>query len=378
MIYLDNSATSFPKPKSVSNAVNSAINIYGANPGRSGHKLAMKSSKEIYTCRECVAEFFNAKSVENVVFTLNCTHAINIVVKGFLKSGDHVVISDLEHNSVVRPLQSLSKKDITYTTAKIYEEDNDKTINSFRSAINRNTKLVICIHSSNVWGVMSPIDRIGALCKEYRINFMVDASQTAGTEKIDVQNSNIDFLCTAGHKGLYGPMGTGLLITDKHQHLETIVEGGTGNSSILLEQPDFMPDKLESGTPNLVGIVGLHEGIKFINKISIDEIKKKDMQLITKLYDNLMNISKVELYTQRHKTEYHSPILSFNINDLESEIVAQYLNNNYNIALRAGLHCSPLAHKAYNTLEKGSIRVSPSYFNTMKDIEILSYGISKI
>ena len=215
MIYLDNSATSFPKPYTVSNAVNSVINIYGANPGRSGHKLAMKSSKEIFNARESIAKFFNANSVENVVFTLNCTHALNIVIKGLLKSGDHVVISNLEHNSVVRPLETLSKKGITYSKAKIYEADNDKTIESFKNGINKDTKLVICTHSSNVWGIKTPIDRIGKLCKEYGINFMVDASQTAGTENIDIINSNIDFLCTAGHKSLYGPMGTGLLITDK-------------------------------------------------------------------------------------------------------------------------------------------------------------------
>lgn len=378
MIYLDNSATSFPKPQSVSVAVNKALKEYGANPGRSGHKMAIKSAKEVYACRETVAEFFNAKSAENVVFTLNCTHALNIVIKGYLKEGDHVVTSNLEHNSVIRPLAKLKEKGIEYTQAVVYEADNDKTLNSFKEALNRKTKLVICTHASNVWGIKLPIQRIGAMCKEYGIKFMVDASQTAGVEKIDIVENNIDFLCTAGHKSLFGTMGTGLLITDKFKEIDTLIEGGTGNSSILTQQPDFMPDKFESGTQNLIGIVGLNEGIKFINRVTVEQIYNKELILIRKLYDNFRNMENVKLYTEKNTKEYNSPILSFNIENIDSEAVAQHLSKHYNVGLRAGLHCSPLAHTAYKTVEQGAVRVSPSYFNTTKDIEKLINGVNNI
>ncbi|MBQ2348719.1 MAG: aminotransferase class V-fold PLP-dependent enzyme, partial [Clostridia bacterium] len=222
MIYLDNSATSYPKPQSVRKAVNDAI-LYGANPGRSGHKPSLYSSKIIYDCRKNICELVNAQDPEQVIFTLNCTYAINMVLKGFLKPGDHVVISDLEHNAVMRPLASLASKNITYTAFHVYENDSEKTLSGFRNAIKENTRLAVCTQVSNVWGIRLPVERITALCHQYGIPILVDASQSVGTIEIDMQSSGFDFLCMPGHKGLYGPMGTGVMICSCSEKLRTVI-----------------------------------------------------------------------------------------------------------------------------------------------------------
>lgn len=378
MIYLDNAATTFPKPPSVSAAVNEALRVYGANPGRSGHKQSMRSAKEIYECRVKAAALFHAENEENVVFTLNCTHSLNIVLKGLLKSGDHVVTSDMEHNSVMRPLYELAKKGVTFTQAKVFPGDNDKTVDSFRNAIGPDTKLVVCTHASNVWGARLPIGRIGALCHEYGIQFMVDAAQTAGTLPLDMQEMRIDYLCTAGHKGLYGPMGTGLLITGCADKLSTLTEGGTGSSSISYEHPLQMPDKFESGTPNLPGIAGLKAGISFVSRVKQENIAQHEMELVRRLYDKFANMNTVILYTEKPALDHFAPVLSFNVKEIDSETVAEYLNRNYDIALRAGLHCAPAAHSAMGTLEMGAVRVSPSYFTNAAQIDRLALGVMRI
>lgn len=378
MIYLDNAATTFPKPQSVSRAVNEALRVYGANPGRSGHKQSMRSSKEIYDCRVKAAALFHARKEEHVVFTLNCTHSLNIVFKGLLKSGDHVVTSDMEHNSVMRPLHELEKNGVTFTQARVFPGDNDKTVDSFRDAICKDTKLVVCTHASNVWGVRLPIERIGALCHEYGVQFMVDGAQTAGTFPIDVQDTHIDYLCMAGHKGLYGPMGTGILITDCAERLSTLTEGGTGSGSNSFEHPTEMPDKFESGTPNLPGIVGLKAGISFVTDVRQENIARHEMELVRRLYDRFKNTPGVLLYTEKPNLNYFSPVLSFNVKGYDSETVADFLNRNYDIALRAGLHCAPSAHSAMGTLDIGAVRVSPSYFTNAAQIDRLAFGVSRL
>lgn len=378
MIYLDNAATTFPKPPAVSAAVNEALRVYGANPGRSGHKQSMRSAKEIYDCRGMAAALFHAENVEDVVFTLNCTHSLNIVFKGLLKSGDHVVTSDMEHNSVMRPLHELAKKGVTFTQAKVYPGDNDKTVDSFRNALGPDTKLVVCTHASNVWGARLPIGRIGALCHEYGIQFMVDAAQTAGTLPIDIQDMHIDYLCAAGHKGLYGPMGTGILITTCADKLSTLTEGGTGSSSISYEHPLQMPDKFESGTPNLPGIAGLKAGIAFVSRVKQENIARHEIELMRRLYDKFANLNHVLLYTEKPGLDHFAPVLSFNVKGIDSETVAEYLNRNYDIALRAGLHCAPAAHSAMGTLETGAVRVSPSYFTNAAQIDRLALGVMRI
>lgn len=378
MIYLDNAATTFPKPLYVRRAVNEAMSSFGANPGRSGHYMSMKASEKIYNCRSKIAEFFNEENPENVVFTLNCTHAINIVLKGLLKPGDHVVVSDMEHNAVMRPLTALSNRGIEYSVAGVSDSDPEETLSNFRNALKSNTKLVVCIHVSNVWGVKLPVERITAMCHQYDIPVLIDASQSAGTHDIDIGKNKFDFVCMPGHKGLYGPMGTGVLITPHYDKLNTLIEGGTGSGSVSMEQPSIPPDKFESGTPNLSGIVGLSNGIDFIKSVSTQKILVHEMNLMNLLYDRLAQNPKIKLYTPKPDISRFGAVLSFNVKDSDSENVAAYLNKNYGIAVRAGLHCAPMAHKHYGTVEQGAVRVSPSYFTTSRDIGGLVAALSKI
>lgn len=378
MIYLDNGATTFPKPPGVSNAVNQAIKEYGANPGRGGHKLSLRASEEIYNCRTKAAKFFNAENEENVIFTSNCTHGINTIIKGYLGKGDHVVISNMEHNSVTRPLTALKERGVTFTEATVFPGDNDETLNSFRNAINPRTKLVICTHASNVFGVRLPIERITALSHQYGIKVLVDGAQSAGVLPIDIKNSAIDFFATAGHKGLYGPMGTGILIISNDDGVATLMEGGTGSGSASYVQPQIVPDRFESGTPNLPGIAGLSKGFDFLNKTKIENIAAHEMSLIQRLYKKLAIMDHITLYTDTPDILYSVPVLSFNVVGKDSEDVAAYLDKNYGIAVRAGLHCAPSAHIAMNTIETGTVRISPSYFNSTNHIDTLIAALHKI
>lgn len=376
MIYLDNSATTFPKPWTVQNAVNNSLK-YSANPGRSGHKLSIKASEEIFLARKTVAEFFNAKNETDVIFTLNCTMSMNMVIKGMLKSGDHVVVSEMEHNAVMRPLEKMAEKGVTFTQAAVFPEDNDKTVDSFRKAINAKTKMIICVHASNVWGIKLPIERISALAHEYGLLFAVDAAQSAGIVPIDIQQSGIDFLCVAGHKGLYGVMGTGILILSENAIPDTIIEGGTGSNSVSFEQPQELPDRFESGTPNVSGIVGLRAGIQFVRQKKTENIAKHEFMLIQRLYRELAKMKKIRLYMPMPTPQYFVPILSFNIDGYDSETAAAILNKN-NIAVRAGLQCSPAAHKMCGTLESGAIRISPSVSTKTSDIDYLVSVLKKL
>lgn len=378
MIYLDNGATTFPKPQRVLNAVNTANKYYSANPGRGGHRLAIKASEFVYKTRANAADFFGVNDAENVIFTLNCTVALNIVIKGILKSGDHVVISSLEHNAVLRPLEKLKDKGITYSIAQVYEGDDDRTIDSFRNSFRDNTRLCICTMGSNVFGIKLPFERIAALCHMYGILCCVDGAQGAGIIPINLSNSSIDYLCLAGHKGLYGPMGTGALIINCSIIPDSLIEGGTGSSSDNYNQPQILPDKFESGTNNFIGIVGLNEGINFVKAQGIDNIYRREMEHIRNLYNMLANMNKVILYTDKPSVKYHLPVLSFNIKNLDSESTADILSSRYNIAVRAGLHCAPLAHKSKNTIEIGTVRVVPSVFTTRNDVNILASAIYNI
>ena len=376
MIYLDNSATTFPKPAAVRKAVSDSIVQYGANPGRSGHSMAIRASEEMYRCRSSAARLFNAGSPENVVFTLNCTHAINIVLKGLLRKGDHVVISDMEHNAVVRPLHALKARGVSYTAAKISVDDPEETLASFRNAIQENTKLFVCTHVSNVWGIRLPIERIAAMCHQYGIEVLADVSQSAGVLPLDMTDYGIDYLCTAGHKGLYSPMGIGMLITPHGEKLNTFIEGGTGSNSAVFDQPEMMPDRFESGTQNLPAIAGLRAGIDFVTRVTPEKIHAHEIKLLGDLYDRLKDNNRVILYTPRPNIKNSGGVLSFNIKDTDSETTAEYLNTRYGIAVRAGLHCAVLAHKHFSTEKQGTVRISPSYFTTASDIAVLSKAVN--
>lgn len=377
MIYLDNSATTFPKPRAVINSVNNAMINYGANPGRGGYKLAIKSSQIMFDSRNTLMRFFNAPDENSVIFTGSCTTACNMVLKGLLKSGDHVVVSCLEHNAVMRPLQKLAEKGISYTAARVYPGDNDKTLDSFRKSINQNTRLIFCIYASNVWGIKLPIERIAALAHLYDIPIAVDAAQAAGIVPINLKDSGIDFLCCAGHKGLYGPMGTGMLIFNTGIKLDTIIEGGTGSNSYSLEQPEILPDRFESGTQNLMGIIGLKASTELVMKRGIENIEKSEMRLMQYLYDRLSKIREVKLYTERPESKHYVPLLSFNIDGMDSETVSAMLDS-YGIAVRAGLHCAPFAHEFFGTIDGGAVRVSPSMFTTKNEMDYLVNAVLKI
>ncbi len=365
MIYLDNSATTNPKPSSVLYACDQAMR-HSANPGRSGHKLSENAARSIYSVRSKAAKLFNADDETRVIFTPSCTFSLNTAIKGILKDGGHAVVSELEHNAVMRPLEKLRTEGVTYTKAKVYFDDNDKTVDSFRQCIQKDTKVIICTHASNVFGIKLPVERIAALAHFYGLTFILDAAQSAGVTDVDMKNG-FDIICAAPHKGLYSPMGTGLMIIGDNISPDTITEGGTGSSSLSLTQPEELPDKYESGTMNYPGIAGMGAGIDFVNRKSIKRISEHEFKLITKLYDGLKSNSKIILYTSCPEPEHFVPVLSFNVSGLHSEETADFLNRK-GIAVRAGLHCAPSAHEAFGTTETGTVRVSPSAFTSEKDI----------
>ncbi len=373
MIYLDNAATSGRKPTSVISAVGNALSKYSANAGRSGHKLSQSAAFAIYIAREKFCEFFGASGVENVAFTLNCTHSLNCVIKGVLHKGDHCIISDLEHNAVLRPINKIG---VSYDVAQVSLTDDEQTVKNFERLIRPNTKMVICTGASNVIGRLLPIEKIGMLCRKYNLLFAVDAAQTAGVIPIDMKRMNIDYLAIAPHKGLYGPMGVGVLIAEKPL-FDTIIEGGTGVDSVNINQPDVMPEKLESGTLPLPAIMGASAGIDFVNRVGIGNIHHKEMALIRRLYRRLSNTKSVKLYTEMPTIDEFAPVLSFNLDGLSSVETAQQLDK-FGIAVRAGLHCAPLAHKKLGTIDVGTVRIAPSFFNNEAQIDFLIKSIKNI
>lgn len=367
MIYLDNAATTFPKPQIVLKSVNEAVKFYGGNPGRSGHKLSLKTSQRIFSVRESTARFFHAQT-ENVIFTSNCTHSLNMAIKGAMQKGGHIILSQLEHNSVIRPIVALAKRGIIqYDIAPVYEGDIQQTIQSFASFIRKDTTAIVCTHASNVTGMIMPIEQLGQLCRQYGILFIVDAAQTAGVLPIDMQKMNIDILCTAGHKGLYGITGTGLMILNSNIVLDTLIEGGTGSVSIDVNQPDFLPDRYESGTINTVGILSVGAGISHIQKLTLERIYHHEFQLCLSLYEGFKQIPNIITYIHHFQKGQFVPIVLFNIEGKSSmEVVEQFSQKNW--CLRGGLHCSPLIHQALGTADIGAVRVSPSIFSTQNEI----------
>ncbi|MEE0956985.1 MAG: aminotransferase class V-fold PLP-dependent enzyme [Ruminococcus sp.] len=377
MIYFDNGATTFPKPKTVVNAVNRAM-LTGANPGRSGHQMSVRAGELLYQCRVDAARLFDFDKPENVVFTLNCTTALNTVIQGLLRGGGHAVISSLEHNAVLRPLEALRSRGVTYSVAGVEEGDSEQTVNNFRRALQPDTKLVVCTHASNVFGIRLPVERIAALCRIYHIPFCLDAAQSAGVFPISMRDSCIDYLCTAGHKGLYGPMGTGLLLVNSERLPHSLIQGGTGSLSAQRKMPDMLPDRYESGTPNLSGIAGLDAGIQFVSRQGIQGILRHEIRLAQRLYDMLSVCDGVQLYTARPEADTHAPVVSFNVGNYDSEEVASVLNDRYGIAVRAGLHCAPLAHEYFGTQYRGTVRAVMSIFNNNAQVERLCEALNKI
>lgn len=366
MIYFDNAATTGKKPQSVVKAVNDALINYSANPGRSGHSASVKAAEAVFGVREKIADFFGAEGAEGVCFTMNCTHSINCVIKGVLRTGDRVLTSSLEHNAVMRPIKKIGTG---FDIAEISLEDDGKTLAQIESKIVPNTKLVICTGASNVLGKILPIKQIGEICKRKGVYFALDAAQTAGVLPIDMKEMNIDFLCIAPHKGLYAPMGVGVLVCRRGID-NTIIEGGTGTNSIELTQPDSLPERIESGTVNLPAILGIGAGLDYVKHIGIDKIYNHEMMLINELYKGLKANPDIILYTPEPIKHGYVPVLSFNYRGLSSGETAEILSKN-GIAVRGGLHCAPTAHKVIGTLDTGTVRVSVATFNNINEIKRL-------
>lgn len=365
MIYFDNGATTYPKPLSVNKKAFEALNKFSFNSGRGGYVQSISAAEKIYSVREKIAELVNALP-ENIIFTKNCTEALNMAIKGSIKKGSHVIISSLEHNAVSRPVEALSRRGyIDYDIAS-FSFDEDETVDNFRRLIKSDTAAVVCMHSSNVFGVTFPVKKIGELCKSRGVRFIVDGAQSLGAVNIDMKRDNIDILCAPGHKCLYGPMGTGFMAIGEGIKLNTIIEGGTGSGALNLSMPDFTPDRFEAGTLNNPGIIALGEGIGYIKRMGIEKIYSHEMKCAQSLYSLLAKNENVKLYTPPPAMNKSMPIVSFNYKDYSSEKVAAYLGDN-NICVRAGYHCSPLAHKHFNTDQTGTVRASLGLFNSEKE-----------
>lgn len=357
-MYWDNAATTWPKPVTVREAACKANQLYGANPGRSGHRMSLAAAEQLYACRQAAAEFFGLSDPTHVVFTANCTTALNVVIQGVLAQGGSVLTSDLEHNAVMRPLTLYGRYQ-----AVTWCSDEDELVERFRRAIGPDTRMLVCTHASNVFGVSLPIRRLGELAHRYGLLFCVDAAQSAGILPIDMEADHIDFLCVAPHKGLYAPMGTGMLLCRDAMALPPFVLGGTGSRSLSMEQPEELPDRWESGTPNTPGICGIRAGIEFVNQIGRGVVYEHEMRCLQHVYDCLTECATIRFYTPRPVVERAVPVLSLNVGEMPSEQVAALLDEQ-GVEVRAGLHCAPAAHRHFGTWQQGTVRLAPSAFST--------------
>lgn len=367
MIYLDNAATTWPKPENVYDEVKNTMIKYGANTGRGSHKLSIAASRIVYNTRELLAKFLNARSPMEIIFTMNCTMALNMAIKGLLKTGDHVLITSMEHNSVIRPLNALKSKGINYDIIWCNHEGLLDPEN-LKKAIKSNTKLIVTTMASNVCGSLMPIDDIAAIARSYGIVYLIDGAQGLGVIDVDTRKMGVDIIAFPGHKGLLGPQGTGGLYISSKLKLDTIIEGGTGSHSDLDSQPEEMPDKFESGTLNAPGIAGLGAGIKYIEERGIEDIRKHEMYLTDCLIRGLREIKGVVVYGPQDLSQ-RIGVVSINIDDIDSSLVSHILDLKYDIATRSGLHCSILAHKTLGTVNQGTVRFSVGPFNTIDEIE---------
>jgi cysteine desulfurase family protein len=365
VVYLDNAATSWPKPEAVYRAADEALRFRSGNPGRSGHKLSLAAGRVLEETRFLAARLFNIPKPENVIFTLNATDAINLALKGLLKKGDHVLTSAIEHNSVARPLEALRAAGVEVSKVPASPLTG---IDIAQAAIRPNTRLAVVTHVSNVTGTVNPVAALGALCRSRGIVLLVDAAQSAGVFPIDVEAMNIDLLAFPGHKGLLGPQGTGGLYIREGLVLAPLREGGTGSRSEDLTQPASSPDRYESGTANTAGLAGLGAGIKFILETGVEAIHRKEAMLASRLIEGLARIEGVSVYGPPAGDD-RSGVVSFNIKNRESGQAAAILDSAFDIAVRAGLHCAVDAHRSFGTLDGGTIRASAGYFNSPEDID---------
>ena len=376
-IYLDNAATSFPKPKEVATAVYDFMVNNGTSSGRGSYKKAMQSDYIVYECRKLIGNLFNFDDPKKVVFTSNVTDSLNIAIRGILKENDHVITSSLEHNAVWRCLKTLEKDiNIKIDTVEC-SKDGITNPEDIKKYIRKDTALIVFTQASNVLGTIQPIKEIGKIARENKIVFLVDAAQSAGAMKIDIKEDNIDILAFTGHKSLLGPMGTGGLIINTDIDIKPLKAGGTGGDSAYEYQPDYYPNHLETGTSNVSGIAGLRAAIKFLNREGIDNIHNKEKELTKYALQRLETVKDIEIYGPKDCEKILS-VISFNIKNKRPEDISTILDQKYDIMLRAGLHCAPTAHSVINTKDRGSLRIGIGYFNTKDDIDKLVEALNNL
>ncbi len=375
-VYLDNAATSFPKPEEVNSAAYECMQKYCGNAGRGSHRLAMASAEKIFECRALLSDTFGCEP-ERAVFTLNTTYALNMAIKGVMSDGGHMLISNMEHNSVLRPASSLSDSGkAQYSIFKVWDGgpmSKESIMAELDSLVRPETRLIVCTHASNICSYTLPIAEIGAYCKSRKIRFCVDAAQSAGHLPINMEEMNIDILCMPSHKGLYGPQGCGVMLLGKDIDIETLIEGGNGVNSLDRNMGDLPPEKYEAGTLSTPSIAGLCEGIRAVNKQGAENISLHQKQLWMRAYEKLSKLQRVKIYASSHQ----GSILLFNIDGIRADEVGERLGE-AGICVRAGFHCCPLGHAALGTGDGGAVRVSFGIFNTERDVDILCDEIKKI
>ena len=376
-IYLDNAATSFPKPKEVATAVYDFMVNNGTSSGRGSYKKAMQSDYIVYECRKLIGKLFNFDNPKKVIFTSNVTDSLNIAMRGILKENDHVITSSLEHNAVWRCLKTLERDiNIKIDTVEC-SKDGITNQQDIKKYIKKDTALIVFTQASNVLGTIQPIREIGAIAREHNIPFLVDSAQSAGVLDIDFKDLSLSALAFTGHKSLLGPMGTGGLIINTDIDIKPLKAGGTGGDSAYEYQPDYYPNHLETGTSNVSGIAGLREAIKFLNKEGIENIHNKEKELTKYALEKLETVKDIEIYGPKDCEKMLS-VISFNIKDKRPEDVGSILDQKYNIMLRAGLHCAPTAHSVIGTKERGTLRIGLGYFNEKEDIDKLVEALNNL
>ncbi|AWZ49742.1 cysteine desulfurase [Clostridiaceae bacterium 14S0207] len=378
-LYLDNAATTFPKPHEVINAVTNYMAFLGSNPGRGSSTSSFKGGQLVFQCRDALMKFFNFNKQENVIFTQNITTSLNILIKGLIKKGDHVITSSMDHNATLRPLNSLKENGIIDLTIIKCSKEGLLSVEDFKNSIKPNTRLVVLSHASNIVGTIQPLEEIGAICKEKNIFFIIDTAQTAGVLSLDFNKLNCNALAFTGHKSLLGPQGIGgFLIDDKmNNEVSPLLEGGTGSLSSSIIQPDFLPDKFESGTMNTPGIAGLLAGLSFINNFGLNNIKEKEEELTKEFIDAMCNMDSIEVYGLKNASCRTSTV-SINSSKIDNSELGFCLDREFGISTRTGLHCAPLAHETIGSYPIGTIRFSFGIFNDLNDVKYAINSINQI
>lgn len=376
-IYLDNAATSFPKPEAVYRSIDETLRQFGGNPGRGGHQLALDAGRIVFTAREAVAGFFGISDSSRVVFTANATAAINQALFGLLRPGDRVVTTNMEHNAVVRPLRALQERGVEVVKVAADRHGFVLAEDFCRACRAAPTTLAVLGHISNVTGTIQDLTTIGPWCRSHGVTLLVDAAQSAGLLPIDVEALGIDLLAAPGHKGLFGPVGSGFLYVRPGLELVPLLYGGTGANSHSDLMPEVMPERLESGTPNTPGLAGLTAGIAWLEEVGLDAIREHESRCLTRLLTGLATIPGLEIYGSGDAAN-SGGVLSFNLKGLDPSAIAFRLDHEFSICVRAGLHCAPEAHRAIGTYPAGTVRVSPNMMNSLEEIEAFLTAIAGI